>query len=453
MQKIRVLIADDDVEQARALGSGLVLQGYACELVRTAAAAYAAVVRGSCDLLVCDVRLGSSSDLELLDRVRTAERPVPVIILTTRGTTGGAVSAIKHGAVQYLVRPCEPAHVRLHIDAAVLGSETAERKLEARGRAGAGEMVLMSGAMTSLMQTVSRVALSSAPALIVGETGTGKELIARAIHDRGPRASRPFIAINTTAIPEQLLESELFGHVRGAYTGAMHARPGLFAEAEGGTILLDEIGDMPRFLQPKLLRALALGETRAVGSDRVRLSDVRIIAATHRDLSALVRENLFRSDLRYRLDTLTLAVPPLRARREDIAPLARHFLALARTRMPTSPVTSISDAAMMQLERASWPGNVRELESAIERVVVLTRDPIVRVSDLTFLLADAGSRDDHRWPQCEGRPCTMRELNGHYVEWMLEQTQGDKARAAELLGIDLSTLYRRKRAKGVMHDA
>jgi two-component system, NtrC family, response regulator HydG len=447
MQKIRVLIADDDVDQARGLGSALVLQGYACELVRTGAAALSAVLRCACDVVICDLRLGSSSDLELLDRVRLADRPVPVIILTTRGTTAGAVDAIKHGAFQYLVRPCDAKDIHAHLEAALAESETIQpRSVTSAGAAWKGAIVHESAAMRELLETVPLVAASSAPVLIVGESGTGKELIARAIHERGPRAAYAFVAVNTAAIPEHLLESELFGHVRGAYTGAAHARAGLFAEADGGTILLDEIGDMPRILQPKLLRVLQFGEIRALGSDRTHRVDVRVIAATHRDLASLIREGQFRDDLRYRLNTLTLAVPPLRQRREDIAPLAHHFLAAARARMPSSPVTSISDEAMGMLERGSWPGNVRELESAIERLVVLTRESEVKPHDLSFL-PESVDAEVGPWPNTNGRHFTMREMNEQYLEWTLEQTRGDKSRAAALLGIDVSTLYRRQRVK------
>jgi two-component system response regulator HydG len=446
MQKVRVLIADDDVEQARSLGTALVLHGYACELVRTGTAALSAVVRGACDIVICDVRLGSSSDLELLDRVRLADKPVPVIILTTRGTTAGAVDAVKRGAFQYLIRPCEPAAVHAHLEAALAGSER-HRRRPSLATDTQGEIVHESAVMTELLQTISLVAMSSAPVLIVGESGTGKELLARAIHERGPRAERAFVAINAAAIPEHLLESELFGHVRGAYTGAVHARAGLFAEADGGTILLDEIGDMPRVLQPKLLRVLQCGEIRPVGSDRTHRVDVRVIAATHRDLEGLIREGQFRDDLRYRLNTLLLRVPPLRERRADIAPLVQQFLTAARVRMPSSPVTSFSDEAMSMLELAAWPGNVRELESAVERLVVLTQASVIQSDDLTFLMPVMGTPEAGPWPHTKGRHFTMREMSQHYIEWMLEQTRGDRARAAALLGIDVSTLYRRHRVK------
>ena len=445
MQKVRVLIADDDVEQARGLGTALVLRGYACELVRTGAAARAAVLRGGCDIVICDVRLGSSSDLDLLDRLRSIETPVPVIIVTTHGSTEGAVQAIKHGAFQYLVRPCLSEDLQRHIEAALLGAAGTVRATV--GNAASHELVHESAAMGAMLQDVPRIAQSSAPVLILGESGTGKELVARTIHELGPRAGHRFVAINTTAIPEQLLESELFGHVRGAYTGATHARAGLFAEADGGTILLDEIGDMPKVLQPKLLRVLQLGEIRAVGSDRARHVDVRVIAATHRDLGELIREGHFRDDLRYRLNTLVVRVPPLRERGADVAPLARQFLAAARRRMVSSPVTSFSDEAMAVLEHAPWPGNVRELESAVERVVVLGHNASVSASDLSFLQADATSDAVADWPTHGTPTMTMRQMSQRYLTWTLQRTQGDKQRAAALLGVDVSTLYRRQRTK------
>jgi two-component system response regulator HydG len=297
------------------------------------------------------------------------------------------------------------------------------------------------------METVALVANSSAPVLIVGDTGTGKERLARAIHARGPRRGRPFVAVNTSAIPEALLESELFGHARGAFTGAQQARAGLFGEADGGTLLLDEIGDMPLTLQPKILRVLQFGEARAVGSDRPRQVDVRIIAATHRDLNARMREGKFRDDLHYRLNTLTLRIAPLRERREDVAPLVRQFLAAARIRAPASPVTSIAPDAMLLLERSPWPGNVRELESAVERVVVLGREATVLARDFSFLEAPPPLVASDVWHQNDGPHFTLRQMNQRYLDWVLEQTAGDKTRAAEVLGIDLSTLYRWQRAK------
>jgi len=301
----------------------------------------------------------------------------------------------------------------------------------------AGLVVGTSGAMRDLMDQVGRVAAANAPVLILGESGTGKELIAHAIHAASPRRARSFVAVNASAIPEQLLESEVFGHVRGAFTGATQTRQGLFAEADGGTLLLDEIGDMPLPLQAKLLRVLQLGEVRAVGGDRVRYVDVRIIAATHRDLPTLIREGRFREDLYFRLNVIPLVVPPLRERREDIPHLAQHFLAQARCRTPESPVRSIDAETLESLSRAPWPGNVRELESVVERFVVLGRNDVVRPRDL----ARSSPRPAAIWPEQHGF-LTLRRLTRNYVAWVLEQTGGDKTRTAEILGVNLSTLYR-----------
>ena len=296
-----------------------------------------------------------------------------------------------------------------------------------------------SAIMRELVESIALVARSSAPVLILGESGTGKELVARAIHAGSARSNHPYMTINASAIPEQLLESELFGHVCGAFTGATRARRGLLLEADGGTLFLDEIGDMPLSLQPKLLRLLQFGETRPVGSDRVGRVDVRIIAATHRDLSKRVDEGLFREDLRYRLNVIPLVVPPLRERREGIVPLVELFLQEARERNPDSPVNAISDQAMRTLAQAAWPGNVRQLENAIERLVVLGKHAEATQGDVAFLNEKPPGET---WPEVEGSPWTLKQLNQHYLNWVLERTGGDKVRAAKILNVDLSTLYR-----------
>jgi two-component system response regulator HydG len=298
--------------------------------------------------------------------------------------------------------------------------------------------------MRELVESISLVARSNAAVLILGESGTGKERVAHAIHAGGPRSSQPFVAVNTSAIPEQLLESEVFGHVRGAFTGATQSRRGLLLEAHGGTLLLDEIGDMPIALQPKLLRVLQFGEIRPVGSDRIGHVDVRVIAATHRNLRVLVHEGRFREDLRYRLNVIPLVVPPLRDRREDILPLVQQFLQDARDRTVTSPVESISDEAMNVLTQGAWPGNVRELENAIERVVVLGREATVVPRDFAFLNTNPPAET---WPSVEGSPVNLKEMNQRYVDRVLARTGGDKVRAASILDINLSTLYRWERAK------
>jgi two-component system response regulator HydG len=307
-----------------------------------------------------------------------------------------------------------------------------------------GNLVSQSAVMQELVESIALVARSNAPVLLLGESGSGKERVARAIHAGGARASQALIAVNTSAIPEALLESEVFGHVKGAFTGASQARRGLLAEANGGTLFLDEIGDMPLMLQPKLLRVLQFGEARPVGSDRFGHVDVRIIAATHRDLGRLVDAGGFREDLHYRLNVIPLVVPPLRNRYEDIEPLAIQFLAEACERTPESPVSSISEGGMKVLRESSWRGNVRELENAIERVVVLGKNAEVTAEDLAFIDNGHHVRD---LSIDESMPETLRQMNQRYLGEVLLHTQGDKARAAGILGIDISTLYRWSKSK------
>jgi two-component system response regulator HydG len=312
--------------------------------------------------------------------------------------------------------------------------------------------------MRTLQNTIDLVARSSAPVLVMGETGSGKELVARSIHARSSRQHQPLVAVNMSAIPKELLEGELFGHVRGAFTSAGQARKGLFMEADGGTLLLDEIGDMSFELQAKLLRVLQFGEVRPVGSDRARQVDVRVIAATHRDLPALVKEGHFREDLYYRLAVLPVLVPPLRDHPEDIPALATYFLAEAGKRAPLSPVRSIGPDVLRMLSEAPWPGNVRELASCIERAVVLGVDERVDANQLSSLERRrdqtegrpepprTASEPSLGWPCPTGTPWSLRRLSRAYTDWVLAGTSGDKVRAAAILGVDLSTLYRWQRS-------
>ena len=305
------------------------------------------------------------------------------------------------------------------------------------------KLVQESPLMRELAASIELVARSNTTVLLLGESGTGKERVARAIHAGGSRANEPFVAINASAIPEQLLESEIFGHVRGAFTGAVQARRGLLMEAHGGTVLLDEIGDMPIMLQPKILRALQFAESRPVGSDRTAQMNVRIIAATHQDLRLLVRDGRFREDLFYRLNIIPLVVPPLRDRREDITPLIAQFLLESKNRTPESPVASFSDEAMNMLIQAPWPGNVRELESSIERLVVLGRESEIVADDLQFLRV----KDQEQSCVVENTSLTLKQMNQRYLRQVLACTNGDKVRAAKILDVNLSTLYRWERSK------
>lgn len=449
-QETRILIVDDDAPMVHWLSESLINEGYSCETALSRQHALEVLRKLECDVVICDVRMKGMSEFELLDQLKALQPHLPVIVGTVGGSVAEAVQAMKRGAYQYIPKPFVIQDVASWVDEAVEATE-ASRQIHRttrppRGLAGvmSGELVHESEVMRELVQSIALVARSSAPVLIFGESGTGKERVAHAIHAGGPRANRPFVAVNSSAIPEALLESEVFGHVRGAFTGATQARRGLLLEADGGTLLLDEIGDMPIMLQPKLLRVMQFGETRPVGSDRFGHVDVRIIAATHRDLGALVRDGRFREDLRYRLNVIPLVVPPLRDRREDIAPLVTQFLEEARERTPESPVEAISEEAMTRLVQADWPGNVRELENAIERLVVLGRESVITARDL----APAHERlPGESWTAMESVPWTLKQMNLRYLDWVLARTQGDKVRAAGILNIDLSTLYRWARAR------
>jgi two-component system response regulator HydG len=447
----RVLVVDDDPESREALG--LVFSGDSgtCQLVGSASDALDVLAQGAFDVVVCDVRMDGMDGLELLDRVKRSQPSLPFVMISGAGRVHDAVDAMKRGAFEYVMKPFDPDELRTAVVGAIgerlrqVGDAGSKRPSSSPAALGNCEIIGPGHAMRTLQASIDRVAESSAPVVVTGETGVGKELVARAIHARGDRRSRTFIAVNTSAVQDDLFESEVFGHVRGAFTGAAQARKGLLTEADGGTLLLDEIGDMPMSMQSKLLRVLQFGEVRPVGSDRVHFVDVRIIAATHRDLPALVRDGRFREDLYFRLNVLPVLVPPLRDRREDIPALVAHFLAEARRRAPRSPVRSVGEEGMRALVEAPWPGNVRELASAIERAVVFSSDESLGPQHLNAVAP--GRTPEVPWlVASHDPPWTLKRLNHTYTEWVLAQTGGDKQRSADVLGIDLSTLYRWQRA-------
>jgi two-component system response regulator HydG len=442
----RVLIVDDDPEMREALATVFSVDGHGCELAGDAVAALEVVDRQTFDVVVCDVVMEGMSGLELLDRVKRTHPALPVILITGKGGVQQAVDAVKRGAFQYLVKPFGGDQLRRIVASAVDERQHPSESIrlsQPSPALGKAELVGSGPIMRSLQTAIDFVARSSAPVLVTGETGAGKELVARAIHARSDRRSRSFVAVNMSAIPEDLLEAELFGHVRGAFTGAAQPRKGLFTEADGGTLLLDEIGDMSISLQVKLLRVLQSGDVRPVGSDRTHHVDVRVIAATHRNLAERVKDGRFREDLFFRLDVLSVFVPPLRDHREDIPALAAYFLAQACHRAPLSPVRSIGADALRMLSEAPWPGNVRELASSIERAVVFGVDEMIDSNQLAVARSEPAA---HGWPFPSHSPWTLRQLSRTYAEWVLNQVGGDKERAAEVLGIDLSTLYRWQRA-------
>ena len=440
-----ILIVDDHVEMARVLAEHLVALGHRCTVEDSGAAAIEAIGYELPDLVITDLRMANIDGLDVLAAVHAADRDVPVIVMTAFGSVESAVEAMRRGAANYVTKPVRLDELALHVQRALDQRELRRdhRRLRAETRAQLGGLVGTSAAIRRVYELVDRVAPSPAAVLLRGESGTGKELVARAIHDRGARKDRAFVAVNCTALPEALLESELFGHTRGAFTGAGAARPGLVVEADGGTLFLDEIGDMAPALQARLLRVLQAGEVRAVGSDAPRHVDVRVLAATHQDLEARIERGEFRADLFYRLDVVPIAIPPLRDRLDDVPLLAAHFLVRARARNPHAIVASLSDEVLAALGRHAWPGNVRELENLIERLVVVGANAEASLEDLTELAPRVVERVD-RFSLPRDKLATLREVEEEYIDWMLQRCGGNKTRAAEHLGIDPSTLHRRR---------
>lgn len=442
---------DDSIEMARMVAEYLDAHGFAAEAVGGGSDGITRFAHAPADAVITDLRMTEVDGLDVLEGVRRLDPAVPVIIMTAFGAVDTAVEAIRRGAYHYITKPFKMDVIRLMVERACserdLRTENDRLRSAVRERFSFDSLVGKSPEMQQVYSLVERLAAVSSPALILGETGTGKELVARAIHQQGPRAQQPFVAVNCAAVPESLLESELFGHTRGAFTGATQVRRGLFVEADGGTLLLDEIGDMPLLLQAKLLRVLESGEVRPVGSDTVRRCDVRILAATHRTLEELVRAGTFREDLYYRLKVVTVKLPPLRERRLDIPLLVSHFVAGIRQRMPSSAIECFTPEALQLLTEHDWPGNVRELEHFLENVAITEPAPTIGLATVQARL-DARS-GMHPMDRAKRDLVSLRELEQAYIAWVLEKSGGNKTRAAEILGIDPSTLYRREtRGKG-----
>ncbi len=434
----RVLVVDDRFEMAEMLAEGLSDHGYDAAASGSGRSALSRLEGDGVDALVTDLRMPGVDGLELLAASQRTRPERPVIVMTAFGAVETAVESIRRGAYHYLVKPFKLEELVLFLDRAFAElrvrdeASTLRRTLRART---SPEIVGESRALRDLLTFVDRVADADAPVLITGETGTGKGVIARALHARGRRLSQPFVTVNCAAVPEALLESELFGHVRGAFTGATRDRPGLFVEAHGGVLFLDEIGEMSPSLQAKLLHALERRLIRPVGGAE-REVDVRTIAATHQDLEARVAAGTFRADLLYRLDVVRLHVPPLRERAEDVPSLVEHFLAAARRRNPGSVVRGFTAAALQGLATHPWPGNVRELAHLVERVVLLADKELVDRRDLPF-----STRSESVPPTSAfGELLPVRVLHQRYAQWALAQLGGHRGRTAERLGIDGKTL-------------
>ena len=398
------------------------------------------------DVVISDVRLGDGPDgMEVLAAFQRAQPQTPVILMTAFGDVENVMKAIQQGAYDYISKfPFQPRELVQTMERALERRRLLEenRALKRDGRGRIREIVGRSPAMLEVYKLVARVAASMSTVLVVGESGTGKELVARAIHNHSPRAQGPFVAVNCTALTETLLESELFGHARGAFTGAVASKRGLFEEAQGGTLFLDEIGDINGKMQAQLLRVLQEGEIRRVGGSEPIRVDVRVVAATNRDLEDEVQRGRFREDLYFRINVVTIRLPPLRERPEDIPLLVDHFLSKYAQR-EGRPESGITEAAMELLRRHGWAGNVRELENVVERALALSKSGIILPSDLPVEVHGGEGRPPALSASSlvDDRP-TLDELEQRYINLILQQEGGNKKRAAEILGIDRRTLYR-----------
>ncbi len=449
MRHHRILVVDDHLEMAKTIAEYLGQHNMEAAAVASAPEALALLGQESFDALLTDLRMKGMDGLDLLDAAHRIDGDLPVVVMTAFGGIDSAIESIQRGAYHYVTKPFKLDVVRVLLERACreqdLRSENQRLRRAVDDRF--ADMVGKSQPMLALFGLLERIAQVPSPALVLGETGTGKELVARALHQMGPRAAGPFVAVNCAAIPEALLESELFGHTRGAFTGATHTRRGLFVDADGGTLLLDEIGELSSTLQARLLRVLESGEVRPLGSDAIRKVDVRIVAATHRPLSDLVHQGQFREDLYFRLKVLPLAIPPLRERGDDIRLLAEHFLAKARERIPQARAGVFSSEAMAVLLAHPWPGNVRELQHSIERLVVTSDKEVIEAAAIKAMLEPPSPGASSAHGAFNALP-SLRELEQQYIDHVLERTGGNKTKAAEILGIDPSTLHRRNRSRG-----
>jgi two-component system response regulator HydG len=436
------LLVVDDEQTTRELCTAVAEQtGLRVTTVATAEEALEVLEQSAIDIVLTDLKLPESSGLELLKHVRDMYPTVAVIVLTQYGTIESAVEATRMGALDYVTKPFRSEELRTRLERAIhaveLQQENRLLREQLRTRPGFGLLIGMSPKMERVYKLVEKVSQHEYPVLILGESGTGKELVARSIHFSGPRRNRPFVPVDCSALVPTLIESELFGYVRGAFTGAVQSKPGLLEAAQSGTLFLDEIGDLPVDLQAKLLRALQEREIKPVGSTDRRQIDVRVIAATNRDLEAAIRGGTFRQDLYFRLNVVQIKLPPLRDRKGDIPLLVTAFL--EKFSPPQEHVRTISEEAMRRLMAYDWPGNVRELENAIERAVALGSGPIVHVADLPSNLQYAAS---DRLPQKDGL-LPLEELERRAILRTLRETGGDKLAAARMLGIGKTTLYRK----------
>ena len=452
---MRILFADDEASLQELMRIELPRLGHEATVCPDGRTALAALDRTAFDCVIVDLDMPGVGGLEVITRVRQTSPDTEAVIITGKSSLESAIAAVRQGVFDYLTKPCKLADIQ-----AVLERVRKKRELTARLKAlegrvrraeGTTQLVGMSAGLDAVRRLVARVAVSDSTVLIRGETGTGKELVARAIHEGSPRAAGPLVAVNCGALPEHLVESELFGHRKGAFTGADEHRAGLFEVADGGTLFLDEIGELPRSLQPRLLRALESGEIRRVGDSHPITVDVRVVCATHRALEEMVAAGAFREDLLFRINTFEVAIPPLRERLDDIPALVRHFARKVRPQTP--PDAEVAEPPVFAaLAAHHWPGNIRELANVVEHAMVLCDALPLSIDHLPARLGVARSRATEPAaaartqaavspPASATKPVSLRELETRAILEGLERNRGNKARTAEELGISLKTLY------------
>jgi two-component system response regulator HydG len=448
---VRVLVVDNDILHARTVGEGLSRLGYECIVAGSGSEGAKRIAQEPFDVVVTDLMMNDIGGLQILERAKQASSETEVIVVTGHGTVPSAVAAMQQGAFTYLQKPLDLGQLRAAVDKASEGVRLKRQNLELNRRLdekfGFEGVVGSSPQMLALIERLKRIAPTDATVLIQGETGTGKELVAQAIHQNSPRKAKPFVALNCAALSENILESELFGHVRGAFTDASSDRMGKFEYAHGGTLFLDEVGDMPLATQIKLLRVLESGQITRVGSNTPVQVNVRLLSATNRNLEDAITSGAFRSDLYHRLKVVTIAIPTLQERAADIPLLIEHFVRQFAKRHGKA-IKGMSLAARMKLGAYAWPGNVRQLRNVIESMVVVDCDETLDVDDLPVELEPVTTAGQ---AAAEGQPMGLASLVGKPLEEIerlfigetLKLTGGNREQAAEMLGIGERTLYRK----------
>ena len=438
---MRVLVVDDEEPFRILMESELGRMGHAVQCVKSGEEALEALAAHEVEVVLLDLKMPGLGGMETLKRMKEAGIAAEVIILTGHPDIDDAIQAMKFGAYDYLTKPARLAEVEEVLKRAAekkqLQRENVALKRMVAQKEGPSLILGRSSAIRALLDTIKRISPTDANVLIEGETGTGKGLVARAIHQESHRSAQPFLALNCSAFQEQLLESELFGYERGAFTGAVHAKPGLFEVADGGTLVLDEVGEMSPAMQAKLLQVLDAGELRRVGGTRTIRVNVRILAATNKDLAQEVRAGRFRQDLHYRLNVINVTLPPLRQRKADIPLLIEHFL--HQFRLAGQPAKAVSEEASALLVDYPWPGNVRELANTIERLLILCPGSVIGPDDLPPNI----QAPQHALAEVDAPDLPLVEMERRHILKVLERTQGKKAEAARLLGIHLKTLNRK----------